>query len=204
MEHIRNDHMTNLNEIQLRALANRNCRKTAKPFLTCPLCGENDTDGPMENHITGHLRSLALKSLPSYHEVTPEDAGDNNRSVAASKPHTRSTIKSFMGEEEPFNAEESDESDFSDGQENQRNDKNFFGDAHVDLGQLSEERLDVSCLEGLAYNRMPWNAEDDEILNSILLERRRQDALKQPKIVGYGWVQTKSASQKFRRLTLPL
>lgn len=44
-----------------------------------------------------------------------------------------------MGGEDPFDGEKPDESDFSDGQENQRNDKNFFGDAHVDLGQLGEE-----------------------------------------------------------------
>ncbi|TKW52830.1 hypothetical protein CTA1_527 [Colletotrichum tanaceti] len=83
MGHMRQDHNTKLSDTQLRALANRNARKMADLFTTCPLCGidKKTAEDDLESHITGHLRSLALKSLPSYkEEMEPEDEDENDDS----------------------------------------------------------------------------------------------------------------------------
>ncbi|KAL7922047.1 hypothetical protein ACQKWADRAFT_327374 [Trichoderma austrokoningii] len=71
MQHMREIHNFKLGEEKLLILANRNARKTTKLFTSCPLCGKNEAgnDGRLENHIAGHLRSLALKSLPPHPEV---------------------------------------------------------------------------------------------------------------------------------------
>ncbi|EHK22656.1 uncharacterized protein TRIVIDRAFT_60500 [Trichoderma virens Gv29-8] len=68
IKHIREAHNINLSDTQLRVLAKKNARKAVKLFLSCPMCGKNATevDGRLEDHIAGHLLSLALKSLPSF------------------------------------------------------------------------------------------------------------------------------------------
>lgn len=192
IEHIRQAHETSLSDIQVRALANRNSRTTAKLFQICPLCGEDGTHGQMENHVTGHLRSLALKSLPSYQNATSEDGVSSNDSVGGSRPQSRSTIKDFMAIEVALELDEDDSELVK--QANQSNAKNFLGKAHLDLGKLSidEEGWDSIRWEGLSYNRMNWNPEDDNILQSLLLEKRKQDAM---------WVQIRLESQKSQRLT---
>lgn len=77
MQHMREAHNSNLGEKKLLILANRNARKTTKLFTSCPLCGKSEVevDGRLENHITGHLRSLALKSLPPYEDDMEDDVG---------------------------------------------------------------------------------------------------------------------------------
>lgn len=193
IDHIRQTHETSLSDIQVRALANTNSRATAKLFRICPLCEEGETHGPMENHVTGHLRSLALKSLPSYQDATSEDVVSNNDSVGGSRPQSRSTIKEVMAIEVDFELGK-DESELVE-QANQSNAKNFLGDAHLDLEELAveEKRWDTSDWIGLSYNRMPWSPEDDQVLQSLLLEKRKQDAM---------WVQIRIVSQKSQRLTI--
>lgn len=180
MDHVWKVHKTTLSDIQLRALANRNCRTPAKLFPLCPLCGENETHGQMESHITGHLRSLALKSLPSYQVAIPDDMGNSNGSVGSSKQQSRSTIKSFMDFKETHEFEE-DEPGLVE-QAYQSNGKNFLGGAHLNLGQLTSQELvawDTNSLKELAYNSVPWNPEEDKILQSISLGKRKQDAVMQ-------------------------
>lgn len=64
-----------------------------KLFTICPLCGEPDDEVKrnIEHHITGHLRSLALKSLPAYWESSPATETVEN-SDTASQPQSRSTV----------------------------------------------------------------------------------------------------------------
>ncbi|KAH7198904.1 uncharacterized protein B0J16DRAFT_392720 [Fusarium flagelliforme] len=59
---------------------NKNDR-AAKLFLVCPLCGQDnvESNSRLEDHVAGYLRSLALKSLPSYHEdILDEDQNGND------------------------------------------------------------------------------------------------------------------------------
>lgn len=49
---------------QLSMIAARSSRSAGPIFESCPLCGESDSDGPLEDHVATHLRYLALKSLP--------------------------------------------------------------------------------------------------------------------------------------------
>lgn len=99
MDHLRQVHHSNLSDTQLRALADRNCRRMGKLFESCPLCGKNDVNGSLDEHIVGHLRSLALKSLPAYEEDSPSDHASEvgAGSLGSSKPQSRSTIKEFGG-----------------------------------------------------------------------------------------------------------
>lgn len=95
IQHIRDMHSSALNDAQIRALANKNSRKKQPLFPSCPLCGDDEKDvrGRMEDHITGHLRSLALKSLPSYEENVPDDYISKENSAQISNPQSRSTIR---------------------------------------------------------------------------------------------------------------
>lgn len=54
----------------------------------------------MEDHITGHLRSLALKSLPAFEEEVPDDFKSTENSEQISDIPSRSTIRhgSFSGD----------------------------------------------------------------------------------------------------------
>lgn len=102
IQHIRDVHSSALNDAQIRALANKNSRKRANLFPSCPLCGAEATDvsGRMEDHITGHLRSLALKSLPAYEEDVPDGFMSTENSEQPSNVQSRSTIghTSFSGD----------------------------------------------------------------------------------------------------------
>ncbi|PNP58293.1 hypothetical protein THARTR1_01808 [Trichoderma harzianum] len=84
-----------LNDNKLRALANRNARSLPKLFTSCPLCGkdESEIDSRLTDHITGHLRSLAIMSLPiHYDDDIPGDVGSDRKSSSNSQPQSRSTI----------------------------------------------------------------------------------------------------------------
>ncbi|KAK0763552.1 hypothetical protein N5P37_002929, partial [Trichoderma harzianum] len=74
MQHMRYAHDPKLSESKLHALAKRNARGMPKLFSSCPLCGKDESGigARLIDHIAGHLRSLAIESLPSY----KEDIGD--------------------------------------------------------------------------------------------------------------------------------
>ncbi|CEJ85938.1 Putative Phd-finger domain-containing protein [[Torrubiella] hemipterigena] len=110
IQHIRAVHNSNLSDAQLRILANRNGRKKQNLFSSCPLCGQdaNEIDGDLEHHITGHLRSLALKSLPTYQEAI-EDMEIDENSHTVSQPLSRSTLRDAeFSNESSYNAAKSD------------------------------------------------------------------------------------------------
>ena len=95
LSHMRAAHPGKLTDAQLGVMADRNGRMVGPLFKSCPLCGIGKVDGSMEDHIVGHLRFLALKSLPSYGEDVEglEDSESQNSSMATSRPQSRSTIK---------------------------------------------------------------------------------------------------------------
>ncbi len=68
---------------------------TVRPlFSSCPLCGATNLSA-MENHITGHLRLLALKSLPTYEDGRTRGP-ESNAHTESSVLGDRSTIREFM------------------------------------------------------------------------------------------------------------
>ncbi|KAJ5429209.1 hypothetical protein N7491_006225 [Penicillium cf. griseofulvum] len=91
--HIRDAHGAKFSEAQVRVLAEKNARPIKPLFESCPLCGITEaTNGNIEEHIVGHLRFLALKSLPPYEDEVAECSDTEGASSRASKPHKRSTI----------------------------------------------------------------------------------------------------------------
>ncbi|KAL0935470.1 serine/threonine protein phosphatase [Colletotrichum truncatum] len=95
MKHIQQSHKANLSDSQLRALANRNCRKKAKLFATCPLCATDEAavKGHLESHIIEHLRSLALESFPSDPEETSGEVKGDDGSTDVPEPQMTRTAK---------------------------------------------------------------------------------------------------------------
>ncbi|KAL2155506.1 hypothetical protein VTH82DRAFT_248 [Thermothelomyces myriococcoides] len=94
LSHMREVHPGSFTEPQLRVLAERNGRPVGPMFELCPFCGTSRADisiANMEDHIAGHLRSLALMSLPGYEDEAPDSSGSDKSS--SSTDTTRSTIR---------------------------------------------------------------------------------------------------------------
>lgn len=188
MKHMREVHETKLSDKQLRVVANRNSRKAAKLFPSCPLCGreESEVEGRLEDHIAGHLRSLALKSLPSYQDETPDDDGDGNNSIDGSRPRSRSTIKEMEEDHEDiFGDWETPSLQPVDPEVMEFATVNFMGhaDFHLDpQDNLIEERYASLFIDTLAMRASSQNQEDDPILRSLLQGQQGQQDTKE--IVG--------------------
>ncbi|ETS86734.1 hypothetical protein PFICI_00562 [Pestalotiopsis fici W106-1] len=101
--HLQNDHERKYTDAQIDFIIEKNTRSSGPLFKFCPLCGgqEENEKGPgisedLINHIVGHLRSLAIKSLPPVHDQVEEDAYksdiDNRRS--------RSTVRNAFDQAE--------------------------------------------------------------------------------------------------------
>ncbi|KAM0350465.1 hypothetical protein ACHAP4_010032 [Fusarium culmorum] len=99
LDHMKTSHPRKFTDAQLGVLADRNAHTIGPLFVACPLCGLQKTDIPMENHVVGHMRLLALKSLPpSYEENDELDGfGSENDYLSDSGPGKRSTIQSAFG-----------------------------------------------------------------------------------------------------------
>ncbi|KAF4451008.1 hypothetical protein F53441_5955 [Fusarium austroafricanum] len=98
LDHMESSHTGKFTVAQLSVLADRNARPNGPIFQSCPLCGIETTDGPMEDHVVGHMRLLALKSLPTYQEDTDDidTFEEHPGSINTSRPHSRSTIKNGL------------------------------------------------------------------------------------------------------------
>jgi serine/threonine-protein phosphatase PP1 catalytic subunit len=91
--HIQDAHGAKFSAAQVRVLADKNARPIKPLFESCPLCDVTEAiNGNLEDHIVGHLRFLALKSLPPYEDEVAEFSDTESASSRASKPHKRSTI----------------------------------------------------------------------------------------------------------------
>ncbi|KAM5364960.1 hypothetical protein ACJA88_012802 [Fusarium oxysporum] len=95
LDHMKNSHSGVFTDAQLGVLADQNGRTIGPLFKACPLCGEEKGNSSLIDHLVGHMRSLALKSLPSHHQDTNElgEIGVEHDSWGSSLPHSRSTIK---------------------------------------------------------------------------------------------------------------
>ncbi|CAJ0544969.1 Ff.00g084820.m01.CDS01 [Fusarium sp. VM40] len=56
VEHMTTSHPGKFTPAQLGILADRNAHTNGALFTSCPLCGIDKTDKPMEHHIVGHMR----------------------------------------------------------------------------------------------------------------------------------------------------
>ena len=83
--HMREAHKGAFTDDQLRVLTKRNSRTTGPIFECCPLCGSSPdrVKGKLEDHIVGHMRFLALKSLPPYYDEDEEIPNSGNGSNSA-------------------------------------------------------------------------------------------------------------------------
>ena len=91
--HMRERHKSAFTEAQLPLLAETNARTAEPIFKSCPLCGGEEVKGRLEDHIVGHLRFLALKSLPRIDDGDDEDYEGEEPRSGTIKPPSRSTIK---------------------------------------------------------------------------------------------------------------
>ncbi|RSL82310.1 hypothetical protein CEP51_005232 [Fusarium floridanum] len=104
INHMKTSHGDKFNDAQLSVLADRSGRATGPLFTSCPLCGVNEVNGGMEEHIVGHMRFLALKSLPATKEEELDD--DSGSDDSAAKPHSRSTIDNDRERYTPFDPDD--------------------------------------------------------------------------------------------------
>lgn len=96
VSHMKANHRKALTDEQIFVLADRSLQLTGPLFKSCLFCGaeEQDSKGRLEEHIVGHLRSLALKSLPPN-----DDEGRETPNLEKSEEtdHERSTVKNDPG-----------------------------------------------------------------------------------------------------------
>lgn len=94
LDHIMAAHPKAFTEPQLHVLAQRNSRPCGPMFELCPICGTDDVTTDLEEHISVHLQSLALKSLPPhYTHDQSEGSSGIERSSVATLSESRTTIK---------------------------------------------------------------------------------------------------------------
>lgn len=95
IEHMKAVHRSRLTDTQLRLLADKSSRSSGQIFESCPLCGIEEPRFSMHEHVIGHLRLLAIKSLPAYYVEDSEDP--QNASAVESTTRRRSTLRDFTG-----------------------------------------------------------------------------------------------------------
>lgn len=166
VEHMKTSHAGKFTQAQLGILADRNAHTNGALFTSCPLCGIEKTDRPMEHHVVGHMRLLALKSLPVAHEEMDELARSEGQhdSLATSRPHSNSTIKNGLD----ANYEEAD--NLFEGIKSYP----YSSDSDSEDGQLSEQHVPGPELEDIQWKFMlgmqNWgqDQQNDPILQSFL------------------------------------
>ncbi|KAF4338103.1 serine threonine phosphatase [Fusarium beomiforme] len=175
--HMREVHDSKLNDNQLRVMANRNSRKMPKLFPSCPLCGkgEDEINGRLEDHLTGHLRSLALKSLPSYEDEMSDEDKNENDSIDISRPQSRSTVRDMKQAEEDVSLDILASSEFWDLWNPALPEDwgvNFMGNAHTVLNLSSHDVKDAAqFFDVLFFKDDIHNSEHDPILHSMLAQK---------------------------------
>ncbi|KID95966.1 hypothetical protein MAJ_08107, partial [Metarhizium majus ARSEF 297] len=151
-DHMREAHQGAFSEPELLALADRNARMMGPLFPSCPLCGATENDekvkvaGRLEDHVVGHLRYLALKSLPRVEEEHDGKSSQSAGSDDSAKPVDRSTLKDFKNDLGKFEIKENDE--------------------HVSLqtldqdGNYSDPYADCGGIEDYISTQVSWDMKD--------------------------------------------
>ncbi|KAI0469771.1 hypothetical protein GGR56DRAFT_242743 [Xylariaceae sp. FL0804] len=91
-KHMTETHGKTYTTAQLELLGDRLMLRASALFACCPLCGgeqgghDDKVPGKLIEHIVGHLRSLALKSLPPYYENGDGEVNSNIQGFQHSIP----------------------------------------------------------------------------------------------------------------------
>ncbi|KAF5712408.1 hypothetical protein FMUND_8503 [Fusarium mundagurra] len=95
LDHMKHSHPGMFTDDQLGILADQNVRKTGPLFKACPLCGEEKPNPSLIDHLVGHMRFLALKSLPPHQEDTGDlrETDEEQDKWSSTRPSSRSTIE---------------------------------------------------------------------------------------------------------------
>ncbi|KAF5678534.1 hypothetical protein FDENT_8913 [Fusarium denticulatum] len=95
LDHMKHSHPGMFTDDQLGILADQNARKTGPLFRACPLCGEEKPHPSLIDHLVGHMRFLALKSLPPHQEDTGDwrETDEEQDKWSSTRPSSRSTIE---------------------------------------------------------------------------------------------------------------
>jgi hypothetical protein len=158
-------HPGKFSNAQTTVLADRNARTIGPLFKSCPLCGTEDVNdgGNMQEHVVGHLRNLALRSLPSYEMDTGglvDDLGSNQSSLADSKPPSRSTIRNYQSSEEDetikINYQSSEEDEAGRDSDNVYSDNDSrYSDSGIDIDIVLRAQYARPNTKGLETERGP-------------------------------------------------
>ncbi|KAF6827137.1 serine/threonine protein phosphatase [Colletotrichum musicola] len=173
MAHMRQDHHNTLSDSQLRALANSKRRTKSKIFPSCPLCGkeEGDLKNSLETHIAGHLRYLAIKSLPSYEEMS-SDIGSDGSSANSSQQRIRSTLRDSFDEISAVYTDEVGLSQALDIRLTKKIRSTRISDDHpayLDMNKV--EDWDSDCYQNLGFRKIAAGIEKDPVLAYIAAKK---------------------------------
>ncbi|KAM0416786.1 hypothetical protein ACHAPD_005723 [Fusarium lateritium] len=149
------------------------------PYCLCALPAEEAFDETkwhrLEDHLAGHLRSLALKSLPSYHENAPEDNEDGNNSIDVSRPKSRSTVKDLREDEDYVPSHLFTSEDFWDQWRPpliQAPWWNFLDQAYEDLDLTVDN--DSLFFDTYSFRDLPSTFHNDSIIQHIMQNQENQ------------------------------
>lgn len=108
--HLKEAHAGAFSDTQILVMAERNARMMGPLFQSCPLCGVTKdhptVTGRLEDHVVGHLRYLALSSLPYIEEEEQKTNSTMSlRSDDSAKPADRSTVHDLLDQESDLTSE---------------------------------------------------------------------------------------------------
>jgi hypothetical protein len=130
-------------------------------FQSCPLCGsdENGDGARLLEHITGHLRSLALMSLPSYHDEVSGEVRSEENSFDDSHP----LIEDVIDDTDDVSSLDLERLEID-----KLDSRNFLGGLHHDLEPDDRVVRDVRADVDGRWERNPTKslAENDHITSS--------------------------------------
>ncbi|KAM0201901.1 hypothetical protein ACHAPI_001959 [Fusarium lateritium] len=104
--HLEKDHNKKYSEAELSLVITRSRRSAGPLFTSCPLCGQEAKEftKSIEKHIAGHLRSLALKSLPPSYDEKDDEEDDSSDKKSDGAVSNRSTVLGLIDETSTFEA----------------------------------------------------------------------------------------------------
>ncbi|RGP80764.1 serine threonine phosphatase [Fusarium longipes] len=156
IDHMKSHHTGKFTDAQLSVLADRGAYTSGPVFTQCPLCGADETETSMESHVVGHMRLLALKSLPAAQEdiMDLDDSEGEHSSKDAFPSTTRSTLKEVFEDSDPGSFEEL---------------YTKFADPDTNGSSDSEENTWSSFIPAVEE----YNHSDDPVLESFVERFRR-------------------------------
>lgn len=170
--HMKLVHMKTYTESQVALLAEKSFQSIGPLFQVCPLCGGTAEENDMIAHIVGHLRSLALKSLPQVYLEDEDSVLDDTEHSQQS----RSTIKNFERDEEsPYRDWESTWED----PENFSRSDSFEEDIPLYDDIWSDVRLTVK-----SGKKLPDLDEYDPIISAMISNRPEENTSKTSSSLG--------------------